>query len=123
MACVAFNEFKDIFHQLWQAAYNLSRVDYVTFIDAPEAAGSNIRVGKCRSAVASEKKKSANRWDFKILMNSSNLQGFEITPPQFADGSETLGSRSEVDCFRVLSRQRLFIKGTAADEALYFLSC
>jgi hypothetical protein len=55
-----------------------------------------------------------SRWDFLILMNGNNLQSLEITPSQFADGGSTLGSGSEVDCFRVFSRQRLFTKATAA---------
>ncbi len=89
-------------------------------VDSTEAAGLDPRVRKMSQAVHPEKQHAADRRRQPPLMGREQPQGFEVAARQLPNRGKELGSRSEVQSFRVQRRQRLLIERLAASEALHF---
>lgn len=115
-ARVTLDELKrSLYREHWIIA-NIGRVKNGGFVPPFETACTDESVGKFLHPVLPEQNHAPNRGRLFVLMKRRELEVFQIGSLELPELSEALGSGSEVDCFRVFSRQRLFIKGTVAEQ-------
>jgi hypothetical protein len=100
---------------------NLRAVRDPASVAAGEAADLDPGVRKVALPVASEEQDPAHRGYPAPLVAGHEAQGLEVSLGELAQARERLGSRSEVQRFRVEARHRLLIVGFTAAESPEFL--
>jgi hypothetical protein len=86
-----------------------------------EAAGLDPRIGEVALAVLAEKDHSADGRDLAALVVREESQRRQIAADELTVGCERLGSRSEVEGFRVEPRHRLLVEALAPRVAAQLL--
>jgi hypothetical protein len=84
----------------------------------PEAAGLNPGIRETMPAISPEEEHPADRGHLPTLMIGHEPQGLEVASAEPTDGRERLGSRSEVQRFRVESGHRLFSNASLRPKRL-----
>lgn len=79
-------------------------------------------IRKVPLAILSEQKHPAHGRHLPALVGRNQAQSLQVSAGELADGCERLGSRSEVQGFRVEVRHRLLIEGFPTPESAEFLS-
>lgn len=94
-----------------EVAADLHGVQDAGAVAAAEASGLDVRVREQALALPPEEEDPTGGRSEASLMLHHQAEDSQVAPCQAANGSEELGSRSEVERFRVQVNQRLLVKG------------
>src|ERR1043165_8483762 len=108
-----FHERNGLIHSGDQVRPNLGAIEDVAPVDALEPSHLDPRVGEALFPPLTKQTQPANSRDAPALMARHESKRLQIRPAKAPNGFERLGSRSEVDRFRVQIPNRLLIVGFA----------